>query len=224
MALSPLYCCMKQEALFLFQGEKVYSNSMKTNRNELVRRLLSGDTKEELEFLVKKREEARRPITTVRGGGATRAIPTPRRRTPIPAPRRNVQQLIQRFEANPIPQYRPIPAPRRKKQQPVAAPRTKIDGKRRALKGFTKSYEIGLKSDRDVLLQLQNTRLAISRLFNTILNETKGFKFVETLKVTFVKRKDEHNIYMPAYFNRRAQIVINPNDFYQAWGYHNNKY
>ena len=186
---------------------------MKTNRNELVRRLLSGVTKEELEFLVKKREEARRPIPTMRGWGATRAIPTPRRRTPIPAPRRNVQQLIQRFEANPIPQYRPIPAPRRKKQQPVAAPRTKIDRKRRALKGFTNSYEIGLKSDRDALVQLQNTRLAISKLFNTILNETKGFKFVETLKVTFVKRNNERNIYKPAYFNSRAQIIINPNEF-----------
>ena len=95
-----------------------------------------------------------------------------------------------------------------KKQQPVPAPRTRIGEKRRALKGFTKSYEIGLKSDRDALVQLQNTRLAHSRLFNVILNEIKGFKFVETLKATFVKRKDEHNIYKPAYFNSRAQIVI----------------
>ena len=85
-----------------------------------------------------------------------------------------------------------------KKQQPVAASRTKIDQKRRALKGFTKSYEIGLKSERDALVQLQNTRVTISRLFNTILNEMKGFKF--------------HNIFKPAYFNSRAQIVISPND------------
>ena len=75
-----------------------------------------------------------------------------------------------------------------------------------------------MKSDRDALVQLQNTRLAISQLFNTILNETKGFKFVETLKVTFVKRNDEHNIYKPAYFNSRAQIVINPNDFLPSLG------
>ena len=67
----------------------------------------------------------------------------------------------------------PIPAPRTKKQQSVAAPRTKTGEKRRALKSFTKSYEIGLKTDRDALVQLQNTRLAISRLFNTILNNTK---------------------------------------------------
>ena len=95
-----------------------------------------------------------------------------------------------------------------KKQQPVPALRTRIGEKRRALKGFTKSYEIGLKSDRDALVQWQNTRLAHSLLFKVILNEIKGFKFVEALKVTFVKRKDEHDIYKPAYFNSRAQIVI----------------
>ena len=49
----------------------------------------------------------------------------------------------------------PIPAPRTKKQQPVAAPRTKIGEKQRAHKGFTKSYEIALKNDRDALVQLQ---------------------------------------------------------------------
>ena len=176
----------------------IYSNNIMSRRNELIRRLLSGLTDSELENLVRVREEAH-PISV--------------RRPPIPEPRRNVQQLIRYFENNPIPPYRPIPAPRTKKQQPIAAPRTKISEKRRALKGFTKSYEIDLKTDRDALVQLQNTRLTISKLFNTILNNTKGFKFVETLKVTFVKRKDDDNMYKPAYFNSRAQIVINPNDF-----------
>ena len=175
-----------------------YSNNIMSRRNELIRRLLSRLTNSEFENLVRVREEAH-PISV--------------RRPPIPKPRRNVQQLIRYFENNPIPPYRPIPAPRTKKQQPIAAPRTKISEKRRALKGFTKSYEIDLKTDRDALVQLQNTRLTISKLFNTILNNTKGFKFVETLKVTFVKRKDDDNIYKPAYFNSRAQIVINPNDF-----------
>ena len=75
-----------------------------------------------------------------------------------------------------------------------------------------------MKSDRDALVQLQNTRLAISRLFNVIVNEMRSFKFVETLKVTLVKRKDEHNIYKPAYFNSRAQIVLTPNDFLPSLG------
>ena len=149
----------------------VGSRKMRTNRNELIRRSLSGITNEERENLVQVREEARRHIPTMRGGEARRPIPTPRPRTPISTPRKmGVKQLIRYFRNNPIQPSRRIPGPRTKKQQPVAAGRTKIGEKRRALKGFTKSYEIGLKSDRDALVQLQNTRLAISRLFNTILN------------------------------------------------------
>ena len=181
----------------------IYSNNTMSRRNELIRILLSGLTDSELENLVRVREEAR-------------PIPAPRRQgeaPPIPTPRKNVQQLIQHFEANPIRPYKPIPAPRTKKQQPVPAPRTRINIKRRALKGFTQSFEISLKSDRDALIQSQNTRLAISRLFGTILDNTKGFKFAETSKVAFVKRKNDNNMYKPAYVNGRAQIVINPNDF-----------
>ena len=136
------------------------------------------------------------------------AIPTPRRRMPVSVPRTmGVKQLIRYFENNPIPPYNRFQPPEQRYMQPVPTPRTRIGEKRRALKGFIKSYDIGLKSDRDALVQLQNTRLAISRLFSTILNEMKGFKFVETLKVTFVKRKDGNNIHKPAYFNSRAQIV-----------------
>ena len=168
----------------------IYSNSMRTNRNELIRWLLPGITNDELQNLVQVREEVRRYIPTMRGGEARRPIPTPRRRTHTPAPRKmGVNQLIRYFENKPIPPYRRISAPRTKKQQPVPAPRTKISEKRRALKGFTKSYETGLKSDRDALVHLQNTRLAISRLFGTILNNTKGFKSVETLKSNIYEEK-----------------------------------
>ena len=101
----------------------IYSNSMKTNRNELMRRLLSGVPDDELENLVRVREEARR------------AIPAPRKM--------GVKQLIRYFEDNDL--YKP---PRPKKQQPrpqpIPAPRTKITEKSKALKGYTKSYEIRL--------------------------------------------------------------------------------
>ena len=64
---------------------------MKTNRNELIRRLLSGVPEDELEHLVRVREEARRPI---------------------PAPRKmGVKQLIRFFQNNPIPL---IPAPQKR--------------------------------------------------------------------------------------------------------------
>ena len=196
----PLYSSMQN----MNAGMKnIYSNNTMSRRNELIRRLLSGLTDSELENLVRVREEAR-------------PIPAPRRQRearPIPTPRKNVQQLIQHFEANPIPPYKPIPAPQNKETTTSTAPRTRINIKRRPLKGFTQSFEISLKSDRDALIHSQNTRLAISRLFGTILNNTKGFKFAETLKVAFVKRKTDTTMYKPAYFNSRAQIVINPNDF-----------
>ena len=102
---------------------------MKTNRNELIRRLLSGITNDELQNLVRVREEARRPI------------PTPRKRIPTPTPRKmGVKQLIRYFENNNLykplrpnkqqSRPQPIPAPKTKKQQTVAAPRTKIGEKR----------------------------------------------------------------------------------------------
>ena len=191
----------------------IYSNSIKTNRKELIRRSLSGITNDELQNLVRVREEVRRPI------------PTSRRRIPVPAPRKmGVKQLIRFFENNPIPPYRPIPAPRTKTQQPVPAPRTRIGEKQRALKGFTKSYEIGLKSDRDALVHLKNTRLALSRLFGTILNEIKGFKCVETLKVTFVKKKDDDDIDTTAYFNSRAQIEAQNSINVNVFGYEDKQF
>ena len=52
-----------------------------------------------------------------------------------------------------------------------------------------------------------------TQLCDSILNEKKGFKFVETLKVTFMRRKDDENIYKSAYFCSRAEIIIKPNDF-----------
>ena len=146
----------------------IYSNNMKTNRNELIRRLLSGVTDDELENLVRLREEARRPI---------------------PAPRKmGVKQLIRYFENNDL--YKPQrPKKQQSRPQPIPAPRTKITEKSKALKGYTKSYEIAIKNDKDILEQLQNTRLAISRFFEKILNQNKGFKFVETIVVNFEKLK-----------------------------------
>lgn len=173
-----------------------------SNRNQLIKRLLSGLTNSELENLVRVREEAC-PIPAPRRQREARPIPTQRRRQ-YQEPGRSIQELIRHFEANPILHY----------TQPPRKKRTKITQKRRALNGYTKSFEIGVKSQNDPLVQLQNTRVSISQLFGQILAETKGFKFVETLVVTFNKRKDDKILYSePLYINGRAQIVINPNDF-----------
>ena len=87
-----LYYSMKMVRSNENKNKIIYSNSMKTNRNELIRRLLSGVTDDELENLVRVREEARRPT---------------------PAPRKmGVKQLILYFENNNLYKPpRPIPAP-----------------------------------------------------------------------------------------------------------------
>ena len=95
-------------------------------------------------------------------------------RRPIPTPRKSVKQMVQDYEDNIIlpplefrDDYKPVPLPRTKKpvpaprtKKPVPAPRTKIEQVAKALKGYTKSFEIGIKNNKDPLAQLQNTRKA----------------------------------------------------------------
>ena len=112
--------------------------------------------------------------------------------------------------------YKPVPAPRTKKPvpaprtvKPVPAPRTKIEQVDKALKGYTKSFEISIKNNKDPLVQLQNTRKAAAYHIISILTSMKGLKFVETIQVTFTKMSDGKIIYKTAYFNSPPQTIIN---------------
>ena len=148
---------------------------------------------------------------------------TPITEKPIPAPRKSVKQMVQDYEDNIIlpplefrDDYKPTPKPRTKKPTPlprikktVPLPRTKIEQVDKALKGYTKSYEIGIKNNRDPLIQLQNTRKAIEHHIISVLTSMKGLKFVETLKVTFKKLSNKEIVYKTAYFNSKPQTIIN---------------
>ena len=129
-------------------------------------------------------------------------------------PRKSVKQMVQDYEENIIlpplefrDDHKPIPKPRTKK--PVPLRRTKIDKVAKALKGFTKSFEIGIKNKKDPLEQLQNTRKAVEYHIVKMLTLMKGLKFVETLRVTFKKSVKDEIEYKTAYFNSKAQIIIN---------------
>ena len=155
---------------------------------------------------------------------------------PVPAPRKSVKQMVQDYEDNiiqpplefqddykpilpqkefgdkyrptlsPIPEE-PTPLPRTKKPTPL--PRTKINPLAKALKGYTKSFEIGIKNNINPLAQLQNTRIAIEHHIISILTSMKGLKFVETLKVTFKKASNDEILFKTAYFNSKPQTIIN---------------
>jgi len=62
---------------------------------------------------------------------------------------------------------------------------------KKALKRFTKSYEVDIISN-DTLEQLTNTRkLVVNKLVEN-LNIIKGLKWVSTLQITFEKQNNEN--------------------------------
>ena len=161
--------------------------------------------------------------------------PSPKPRRPVPTPRKSVKDMVKEYEDNiisPPPQFRddhkPIPLPRTKKpsQAPIPAPRTKkqtsekpvpekrtiISQVEKALKGYTQSFDVELRDKKDPLLQLQKSRRAVEYLFNNLLVQTKGFKFVETLQVKFVKHSNDKKILKNGYFNSTTDLIINETD------------
>ena len=152
--------------------------------------------------------------------------PVPQKRRPIPTPRKSVKQMVKQYEDNILQppaefrdNYKPVPAPRTKKnavKKPVPTPRTIIQQKDKALKGYTKSFEIGIKNNKDPLTQMQNTRKAIEQRAITLLNKIKGLKYVETLKVTFNKISDGEIVEKSAYFDSKVQTIINNTEINEA--------
>ena len=160
--------------------------------------------------------------------------PVPARKRPIPTPRKSVKDMVQQYEDNiiiPPPEfrndYKPIPAPRTKKtlQAPIPTPRTKkpsekpvpekrtiISQVEKALKGYTQSFDVELRDKKDPLLQLQKSRRTVEYLFNNLLVQTKGFKFVETLQVKFIKYSNDKKILKNGYFNSTTDLIINETD------------
>ena len=147
--------------------------------------------------------------------------PVPAQRRPIPTPRKSVKDMVQQYEDNIIQppsefrdDHKPIPAPRTKKplQTPIPEKRTIISQVEKALRGHTKSFDIQLRDEKDPLIQSQKSRKAINHLFKNLLIQTKGFKFVETLQVKFVKYSNDKKISKNAYFNSTTDLIINETD------------
>ena len=95
---------------------------------------------------------------------------------------------------------------------PEATAEIKIEQMNSALKSYTESYKINIVNKKDPLIQLQSTRIAIGRHLKSILTSMKGFKFIETLEVTFKKLSYGLWVYKTAYFNSVARIIINDSE------------
>ena len=139
----------------------------------------------------------------------------PAQRRPIPTPRtyKSVKDMVQQYEDNII--RPPIPTPRTKKQiseKPMPEKRTIISQVEKALRGYTKSFDIQLRDEKDPLIPSQKSRKAINHIFKNLLIQTKGFKFVETLQVKFVKYSNDKKISKNGYFNSTTNLIINETD------------
>ena len=91
-------------------------------------------------------------------------------------------------------------------------PRTNITQIQNALKNSTKSFSVDIIDNKDPLNQLTKTQKVIEHYLNKELGELKGFKYIETLKVTFEKQLEDEIITKTAYFNSKTKTLINENE------------
>ena len=142
---------------------------------------------------------------------AKRIKPTPPPRTgkwesvkPKPVPHKSVNEDG----------YKPIPKPRT--DRPLQIP--KIKELNRALKGHAKFYEIELQDNLNPLNHFTKTSLLTESYLEDLLKTMKGFKFIETLEVTFEKdtidsKTGKHvSIYKTAFFNGKAKTITKVDD------------
>ena len=98
------------------------------------------------------------------------------------------------------------------------SPKPKITRIQKALKNTTKSFAVDIVDSKDPLHQLTETKKVIENCLNKELGKLKGFKYIETLKITFEKPLGRHRqlesgtTIRTAYFNSKTETLINENE------------
>ena len=88
----------------------------------------------------------------------------------------------------------------------------------RALKGHVKSYGIKTQDKLNPLKHFTKTKVLVESHLEDLYKTMKGFKFIETLEVTFVKETINSktgecvSIYKTAFFNSKAKTITKAND------------
>ena len=136
----------------------------------------------------------------------------------IPKPRTDDRPLqMQNARRPPKPTRKPPPVPQ-VEEHITNVPVPKIKELNKALKGHAKSYEIELLDNLNPLNHFTKTRPLTESHLEDILKTMKGFKFFETLEVTFEKDTIDSktgkriSIYKTAFFNGKAKIVTKVDD------------
>ena len=128
---------------------------------------------------------------------------------PKPVPRKSVNEDI----IQPPDGYKSIPKPRT--NRPFQIP--KIKELNPALKSHAKSYGIELQDNLNPLNHFTKTKVLVESHLESLLKDMKGFKFIETLEVTFEKETIDSktgkrvSIYKTAFFNGKAKTITKAN-------------
>ena len=132
---------------------------------------------------------------------------------PIPKPRTDRPLEMQNARRPPKPTRKPPPVPK-VEEHITNVPVPKIKELNKALKEHAKSYEIELQENLNPLNHLTKTRPQTESHLEDFLKTMKGFKFIETLEVTFEKNTIDLqtgkcvSIYKTAFFNGKATKTI----------------
>ena len=184
--------------LLLKQSVEIEKLSSKIEKlSSKIEKLSSKNVKPPLEF-----QDDYKPIPALRT----------KNQVPTPFPRKSVKQMVQEYEDNII----SPPLEFKDDYKPIPKPRTKIEQVANALKGYTKSFEIGIKNNKDPLAQLQNTRKAVEYHIVKMLTSMKGLKFVETIKITLKKISNDGTLEKAMFFNSKPQTIINNTEIPEA--------
>ena len=136
---------------------------------------------------------------------------------PIPEPRTDKPLKIQNERRPPKPTRKPPPVPQ-VEEHITNVPVPKIKELNRALKGHAKSHEIELQDNLNPLSHFTKTRPQTESHLEDLLETMKGFKFIETLEVTFEKDTIDSktgkrvSIYNTAFFNGKAKTITKVDD------------
>ena len=150
-------------------------------------------------------------------------------KTPIPPPRtKKWESVNEDIIIPPSKGFRDRPPKPTRKPPPPSIPQVedhiinvpvpKIKKLNQALKGHAKSYGIELQDNLNPLNHFTKTKELVESHLESLLKDMKGFKFIETLEVTFEndtidsKTGKRVSIYKTAFFNGKAKTILEAND------------
>ena len=190
-------------------GLKTRSYNMDMNKKDL-RRLSKSQL---IKLLLK--QEAKKPIPPPRPGKWESVKPRP-----ISVNEDIILQPSKQFrDRPPKPTRKPPPIPQVEEKEHITdVSSSKIRELNQALKGHAKSYRIELQDNLNPLNHFTKTKALVESHLEGLLKDMKGFKFIETLEVTFEKETIDSktgkrvSIYKTAFFNGKAKTITKANN------------